>query len=43
MMNEMMKYEKPELEILQFQTTDIVCASPEDPGNDNIGKEPDEW
>ncbi len=40
-MNEMMKYEKPELEILQFQTTDIVCTSGgDDPEDDNLGTSP---
>ena len=42
-MNEMMKYEKPELEMIQFQTTDIVCASPDDSANDNIGSELPDW
>ena len=40
MMNEMKKYEKPELEMIQFQTTDIVRTSGED---DNLGNEPDGW
>lgn len=39
-MNEMMKYEKPELEMIQFQTTDIVCTSGDNPEDDNIGESP---
>ncbi len=40
MMKEMKKYDKPELEIIRFQTTDVVCASGDD---DNLGNEPDGW
>lgn len=42
MMKEMKKYEKPELEIIRFQTTDVVRTSGEgDDAFDNTGEEPD--
>lgn len=41
MKNEMIKYEKPEMETISFQTTDVVCASVD---NDNTAPDPfDTW